>query len=803
MSTEIAKLHATIGADVSGFQQGLGGVQGALVGVGSAVTEFGINAISSFVQNGVGSVMEFDKSMRNIQAVTGDTDAGVAALSKQLLDIGGASVAGPQAVADAYYDIAGGVADASVRTATLNAAIATSEAGNASLASTTKGLISTMNAYGFSAEQAGMVSDVFTQTVGKGVGSMDEFVAAMGPLAGLAATSGVDFDHLGSMMAFMTTKGTSAAQSATQIKAAMVAVLNPNKDMQKALKAMGVESGSAALEMYGLEGTLGRLNTAMGGSTDAMAAAMGSTEALQAAVAINDKGYEEFLGTFQDTMGGVTEAARKVQLQGLSNQLDIMKNQFSSIGIEVGTALVPAFNTILGGINSFISDVKAKGLGPALIEWFNKGVNWLRDNASGIFEDALKGAVALGASISQWLSTNGPAIGAGIQTWFKDAIGWLRDTANILWQGALSAAINFAGDFASWLSTNGPAIGTSVQTWFNAGLDWLKTEGSKAFGNLLGGAFQLGKDVTAFVAEHAPDIGLGIGTWINDGLSWLINEAPQKVAGAIAGLFSTKPDFSGMQGGDMAADLIPPPTVFEQLAQSGVDAMLNIFQAGVGGIAGLFAGLFGLDDKGTLKKSLSAFFGDDGPFKKAIDDGKKFVGGLSDKFNDVKTAIEKAFQGVFDIVTKPFKEALVWIGRQLVQFASSIPDAFAAVKNDIMGVGQALVNFGGGSMSDNAAPIGPTPTGQPLPGRAGGGSVGANMPYIVGENGPELFVPNASGMIYPNGTMPVSGGSFGSSSSGGTVYVTQNMSGMTDGRELVEMVISELRRRNMTVLEAG
>ncbi len=800
MSTEIAKLHATIGADVSGFQQGLGGVQGALVGVGSAVTEFGINAISSFVQNGVGSVMEFDKSMRNIQAVTGDTDAGVAALSKQLLDIGGASVAGPQAVADAYYDIAGGVADASVRTATLNAAIATSEAGNASLASTTKGLISTMNAYGFSAEQAGMVSDVFTQTVGKGVGSMDEFVAAMGPLAGLAATSGVDFDHLGSMMAFMTTKGTSAAQSATQIKAAMVAVLNPNKDMQKALKAMGVESGSAALEMYGLEGTLGRLNTAMGGSTDAMAAAMGSTEALQAAVAINDKGYEEFLGTFQDTMGGVTQAAREVQLQGLSNQLDIMKNQFSSIGIEVGTALVPAFNTILGGINSFISDVKAKGLGPALIEWFNKGVNWLRDNASGIFEGALKGAVALGASISQWLSTNGPAIGAGIQTWFKDAITWLRDTANVLWQGALSAAINFAGDFASWLSTNGPAIGTSVQTWFNAGLDWLKNEGSKKFGELLGGAFQLGKDVTAFVAEHAPDIGAGIGTWVRGALTWLTTEAPKLVSGAIAGLFSAKPDLSGLQGGDMAADLIPPPTVFEQLAQSGVDAMLNIFKGGVGLIAGVFAGLFGLDDKGELKKSIDKFFAEDGPLKKALTDAGKFI---TDKFlpsiAGIGTAIQNVFKGVFDIVTRPFKDALVWLGKQLVALAEKLP----VLQNEVRGVGQGLVDFGGGSMSDNAAPIGPTQSGAPLPGRAGGGSVGANMPYIVGENGPELFVPNASGMIYPNGSMPVSGGSFGGGGNSGTVYVTQNVAGMTDGRELVEMVISELRRRNMTVLEAG
>jgi hypothetical protein len=40
-----------------------------------------------------------------------------------------------------------------------------------------------------------------------------------------------------------------------------------------------------------------------------------------------------------------------------------------------------------------------------------------------------------------------------------------------------------------------------------------------------------------------------------------------------------------------------------------------------------------------------------------------------------------------------------------------------------------------------------------LPGRANGGPVTGGMPYIVGERGPELFVPGASGTIIPNNQM--------------------------------------------------
>lgn len=40
-----------------------------------------------------------------------------------------------------------------------------------------------------------------------------------------------------------------------------------------------------------------------------------------------------------------------------------------------------------------------------------------------------------------------------------------------------------------------------------------------------------------------------------------------------------------------------------------------------------------------------------------------------------------------------------------------------------------------------------------ITGRASGGPVSKNTPYIVGERGPELFVPGSSGSIVPNGAM--------------------------------------------------
>ena len=64
--------------------------------------------------------------------------------------------------------------------------------------------------------------------------------------------------------------------------------------------------------------------------------------------------------------------------------------------------------------------------------------------------------------------------------------------------------------------------------------------------------------------------------------------------------------------------------------------------------------------------------------------------------------------------------------------------------------------------------------------RANGGSVSAGTPYVVGERGAELFVPNSSGTIVPNGGM------------GGTVNITVN--GAIDAEGTARTIIDVLNR---------
>ena len=72
--------------------------------------------------------------------------------------------------------------------------------------------------------------------------------------------------------------------------------------------------------------------------------------------------------------------------------------------------------------------------------------------------------------------------------------------------------------------------------------------------------------------------------------------------------------------------------------------------------------------------------------------------------------------------------------------------------------------------------------------RAMGGPVNSGSPYVVGEKGPELFVPHSSGSIVPNGAM----GSSGGGTSG--VNVTYNIAAGVSRAELVPILEQERRR---------
>ncbi|MHB9293118.1 hypothetical protein Holit_02238 [Hollandina sp. SP2] len=354
--------------DVSLFQQGLNEIQAGLDKIAennalnTLATQLSVMSMAMGpIQQSLNSMMEqpsklagsFESSLKNIQAITGNTNEDMAVLNRQLLEIGKNAVAGPQGVVDAMNDIAGGVDNAESHLGILNGAILLAEAGQADLGVAANGLVSIMNAYSLASGDAASatanavtVSDVLTQTVGQGVGSMEAFIGAFSQVSELSASVGVGFDEVGSALAFITTQGPSASEAATQLKAAETALLNPNETLAKALRSVNIESGSTMLAEYGLVESLNIVKQSVGGSQDAMAKALGSTMALNGATALLGSGYTDFAAKFGTALeSGVTAEAAAVQNQSYESKLARMEAATQALQLQIGDNI----NAIKGG----------------------------------------------------------------------------------------------------------------------------------------------------------------------------------------------------------------------------------------------------------------------------------------------------------------------------------------------------------------------------------------------------------------------------------------------------------------------
>jgi hypothetical protein len=90
-----------------------------------------------------------------------------------------------------------------------------------------------------------------------------------------------------------------------------------------------------------------------------------------------------------------------------------------------------------------------------------------------------------------------------------------------------------------------------------------------------------------------------------------------------------------------------------------------------------------------------------------------------------------------------------------------------------------------------------------VPPRAVGGPVNANSPYLVGERGPELFVPTGYGRIIDNmATMSTLTGGTPVGVGGGTVNVTINMAPGANGDDVVD-AIRRYERRNGPIFQSA
>lgn len=224
--------------------------------------------------------------------------------------------------------------------------------GRAGLDDTTRLIVSTMNAYGASTNQAADYSDILFTAIQRGQITLPELNSSLAQVTGTASAAGIPFDTLSAALAGLTVSGLPTSQAITGLKAAISNIINPTTEAQQAATSLGVQFDLSAIKTLGFKGFLDQLNTATGGNIETMGHFFGSTEALNAIMVLASDKSGAFANALDAMAGRTGNVANAFGL--MSGNLDLstqrMINNFQVASQHIGEPLLEQWTDVIGSL---------------------------------------------------------------------------------------------------------------------------------------------------------------------------------------------------------------------------------------------------------------------------------------------------------------------------------------------------------------------------------------------------------------------------------------------------------------------
>jgi len=224
----------------------------------------------------------FTTEMLKLQTQIGLTTEDVQSMSQAVLSLAGATTKAPQELAEAMFFIASAGLRGSEALDVLRSSARLSAIGLGETKTIADLLTSAVNAYGSEALSAASASDQLVSAVRLGKLEADQLAGAMGRVLPIASAMGVTFGEVSGLMAAMSKTGTDAASATTQIRAIMVSLLKPTEQANTVLTELGfTQQGIRDTIMDdGLFAALLMLNDAVDGNTSKFAELFPNVRAL-------------------------------------------------------------------------------------------------------------------------------------------------------------------------------------------------------------------------------------------------------------------------------------------------------------------------------------------------------------------------------------------------------------------------------------------------------------------------------------------------------------------------------------------
>lgn len=710
---------------------GLGGAAKTAVMAAGVAATASVTAVVGAIGVGVGKAAELEQGVADIASVMGITFDEAKPLGDLIQNLGMDPKLKVDALgaSDAIMQLAqSGISMADILDGAARSTVLLSNATGGDMATSAAVASDAMALFGIQAkDMQDAVNGITGVTVASKFG-IEDYQLALAAAGGVASAVGVDFNDFNATIAAISPYFASGSDAGTSFKTFLQRLVPQSKEATATLQELGIITADGSNQFFDASGNMksmaeiaGILQKATAGMSEeqqnaAYTVAFGS-DAMRAAFAISKQGAEGF-NEVATALGKIdAEASAGTRMNTFSAQMEILMGVIDGLLTQIGQAFLPILRELANWATDFVD-----ANGAQLVAWFEGLANWIKTNTPLALE---WGRVLIGAlgELSGWLQGQHVSFGYLNQLWS-------------LLQWAVEAAV---GNIVRFIQEHLPSWLETLRQWGLAAWQWIVD----AFPVAVGKLGELFNGIVAWVVASLPGWGAALAGWGTAAWQWIVDATP-KVMARLGELWNNniKPWLDQNAGG-LGTKLGEWGGKFNEFV-TGVQTTWKQIWPDIQNIIGTAA----TDITEDLQRIFDSFNKITALFSntESMQAGQQYVINWAKLWTTVVDIIAKAETYTINSAANVLS-AIVLIGEAMQKASTGDWGGVGDVVNRIndLGLDMAQANI------DRMNWIASLFQREILTPRALGGPVESGRGYWVGENGPEMFVPNQDGAIVPNG----------------------------------------------------
>lgn len=348
-------------------------------------------AMAVVITKAIQTAATFEQSMAKVKAISGATGEEFARLRQQAIELGATTVFTSGQAADAQAFLAQAGFKTNEIMAAMPGVLNLAAAGQMDLARTADIASNILTGFQLEAEQTGQVVDVMAKTMTNSNTNIEQLGYAAKYVAPIAANLGVTIEETSAAIAKLSDAGIQGEMAGTQLRAIMLRLASPTKDVAYVMKQLGVSVTDAAGNFLPFSQIIGQFEQGFGKLTESQRAQAASIVAGQEAasgfltlIKAGQADLDSFTEELQNA-GGTAEQIAETQMDTLNGAIQELQSALEAVGITVGDKFAPVIRQVAEGVS-------------ALLLGFNN-MDPVMQNAIIAFTTATTGALALAVAI--------------------------------------------------------------------------------------------------------------------------------------------------------------------------------------------------------------------------------------------------------------------------------------------------------------------------------------------------------------------------------------------------------------------